>query len=67
MNGKSKTNDNVEVWNIIFNNAVNVKHPNIPKLIFHFKDSQKDAELKVDKINGREDISCKETEIGPHS
>ena len=28
--------------------AVNVKHPNIRKLISRFKDSQKDAELKVE-------------------
>ena len=56
---KSKTNNIVEVWNRIFNNAVNVKHPNIPKLISHFKDSQKDAELKVEKKNAGGDIRAK--------
>ena len=67
MDRKSNTNNNVEVWNRIFNNAVNMKHPNINKLISHFKESQKDAELKVEKINGSEDISLKKTEIGAHS
>ena len=57
MDRKRKTNNSVEVWNRIFNNAVNVKQPIIPKLIFHFKDSQKDTELKVEKINAGEDIS----------
>ena len=41
-----------------FNNVVNVKHPKFPNLISHFKDSQKEAELKVEKINAGEDISC---------
>ena len=63
MDRESKTNNNVEVWNNIFNNAVNVKHPNTPKLIAHFKDSQKDAELKVEKINAGEDISCKKRKL----
>ena len=67
MDRKSKTNNNVDVWNRIFNKAVNVKHPYIPKFISHFKDSQKDAELKVEKINAGEDISSKKTEIGAHS
>ena len=63
MDRKSKTNNNVEVWNRIFNNAVNVKHPNIPKLISHFKDLQNDAELKVEKINAGEDISLKKRKL----
>ena len=53
----------MEVCNRIFNNAVNVKHPNIPKLISHFKDYQKNAELKVEKINAGEDISCKKRKL----
>ena len=59
----SKTNNNVEVWNRIFNKAVNIKHLNIPKLISHFKDSQKDTELKVEKINAGEDISGKKRKL----
>ena len=53
---KSKTNNNVEAWNRIFN-AVKVRHPNIPKLISHFKDSQKAVELKYEKINAGKGIS----------
>ena len=32
-------------------------------LISHFKDSQKDAELKVEKINAGEDISLKKRKL----
>ena len=60
---KNKTNNNVEVWNRIFNIAVNTKHPSIAKLIPQFKDSQKDAELKVEKINTGEDICSRKRKL----
>ena len=63
MDRKSKTNNILEVLNRIFNNAVNVKHPNIPKLISHFEDSQKDAELKAEKINAGEEISSEKRKL----
>ena len=55
--------NNVELWYRIFINAVFVKHPNIPKLISFFKGSLKNAELKVEKINAGEDISCKKRKL----
>ena len=36
---------------------MNLKHPNIPKIISRFKASRKDAQLKVEIINAGEDYS----------